>query len=445
MMMNKRFLSLLCLLTFTPILLSITTAGGVAFSGSYMERATGIEALYLNPANIHKKTFGAEYMFLSLSSGINNNAFYADLILGEKGRLLSEKEKSDILDRMYKSAVASGHAHLILAGFSVDKWAVSTGINAFGYGRLDKDYLKIALQGNEYGKFYDFSANTGAAGMLYQDVTVGYGGETINKWFPEKMDNWPDIQVGISASYLIGATMYKIDEFLSEARAELLYRETNNMRQQVVLRNSDKGSGFKMNIGLASEVYSWDDDHYITTGMSFDNIFGFMKWHKHDYTGYNLDLEMTFEKDDNGEYVYNDNTGDYYNEDDDELNIHPDEWSDTNTRTENFPITYRLGGKYVYKKMSASLDLEQNLWKHPAYSYSPEISLGFEYIFGNKWPVQLGYRVPFRDFLAAYSIGGGVRTSSFELGLAFSVVDSFNYRHMKGFSFGTYTKFSYDW
>jgi len=426
MMTTKRLFVALGIFFLIQSLSATTVPSGVGLAGSYLERVSGIEALNLNPANIDKKPIDAEYAILSWSLGISNNAFYAGLILGEEGRLLSKKEKKDILDRMYLSAIAKGNAQLLLAGFSVDKWAVSTSINAFGYGRLDKKFFKIILEGNDYGVKYDFSDKTSFAGLLYQDITLGYGGEVINGWFGDYLQYWPDILVGISASYLIGTKMLETDKLQSELLAQALSYDSTEMTQAVVVRQSDKGQGFKSNIGLSSQVYTWDDNHYITAGMSFDNLFSFIKWGKNKYLPYQYDILI-----DNFEMTTVDT---------DSL-----VWTEGRSHTTHFPVTHRMGTKYVYKKMSASFDIEQNFTRHPAFSHTPEMSLGYEYIFGQRWPVQLGYRVPFREFLAAYSLGAAYKSPYFEFGFALSIEDSINYKNTKGLSIASYTKYRFDW
>jgi len=446
----QKSLCVLGILFFMRVLSATTVPSGVGFAGSYLERASGIEALQLNPANIDKKLLGAEYMFFSFAFGLSENFFATDLVLGEEGRLLSSKEKSDILDKMYKSAIARGNAQLLLAGFSYDRWAISTSLNAFGYGRLDKKLFEIALEGNEYGVRYNFSKNTGMAGVLYQDITVGYGGEVINGWVGEYigkyinkgwfeeyigkyLENSPDILVGVSASYLLGTKMYEIDELRSEIATEALINTDEEFTQAAVVRESEKGIGFKMNLGFSSQVYTIQEDHYVTAGMSFDNLFGFIQWNRNKYHNIRYDVLIS-----NNKYEFT-----HVETDVDDAYADP-VWVDE-THTSFFPITYRLGGKYVYKNMSGSLDFEQNFWKHAAFSHTPEISLGYEYIIGKRWPVHIGYRVPCWDFLAAYSFGAAYKSPFFEIGFGLSVEDSMNYRFMKGMSFATYTKYRFDW
>jgi len=429
---NKKTLLGLYLLILLIPLSATTIPSGVGLAGSYLERASGIDALTLNPANIDKKAVSAEYEFFSFHSGFSENFFYAGLILGEEGRLLSPKEKRNLLNKMYKSAIARGNAHLLLAGFSFDKLAVSTSINAFGYSRFDKKVLQIILEGNEYGVHYDFSSRTGLAGILYQDITLGYGGEVINGWFGDYLQDLPDIQIGASASYLIGAKMFETDRLHSELIIEKLMDEDTKMTQSLMVRESEKGQGFKTNIGLSSQVYTWQDDHYVTAGMSFDNLFGFMEW------GRNKNHEMLYEL-----VIYDKFSFDYIETEHDSVYTEP-EW-ENKAHTSRFPITYRFGSKYVYKDLSASFDFEQNLWKHTAFSHTPEISLGLEYIFWDRMPVQIGYRLPCWDFLDAFAFGTAYRSPYFEIGFAVSVEDSMNYKNMKGASFATYSKYRFDW
>jgi len=434
-MMAKKCCISICIIIYILSLSATSVPAGFALAGSYLERATGIDALHLNPAKINEKVTTAEYSFFSFAGGLSVNFFHAGILLGPEGRMMGDREKNEILDDIYLSAIAKGNAQLLIAGFSVDKYAISTSMNAFGYSRLDKKYATLILQGNEYGTHYNFSNNTGMSGMLYQDMTVGYGGEVINGWFGEYMADLPDVYVGISASYLIGAKMAETDKVKSELLTTVLMNSTLEMTQSAVVRESERGKGFKMNIGFSSQVYTWDDEQYVTAGTSFDNLFGFIDWKKNKYYSKVYDIHLK-----NHEYTFEmDNADDYLTESDFE------EWTTNGIHTTHFPVTHRMAGKYVYKTLSASLDIEQNLTRHNAFSHTPEISLGFQNVFGKKWPVQLGYRVPFREFLAAYAFGAAYCSPFYEIGFALSVENSFNYKNMKGASFAIYNKYRFNW
>jgi len=421
--MKKTFLAII-LLSVVMTIFPVTTPLSVAFSNSTLQRASGIEASYNNPANIDDKIFGAEYMFLALSAGFNNNFLSLSPFLKGEGSMLYDDDKKAIIGKLYKSGTINGHLQLIIAGLSLDKWSFSTSVNAYGYGRLDKNYLKIAFEGNDYGAHYDFSKNTGMAALLYQDLTVGYGGVNINDYFPDQMENFPDVLVGVSASYLFGGMMYEVDKYLSNL--SIAYPD-NELDQYTVLRESIVGSGFKMNIGLSSKIVEYEDQHFISAGISFDNLLGFIHWKDNKFRS----------------FFYNGNF------DDDKF-----DWIETNENfeyertgyyTSRFPIIFRFGSKYAYKDFSFSADFEQSLWKHPAFGYDPEVSFGVEQVFFGRWPIQLGYRLPINDVVAAYSAGTGYRFDVLEFGVSMQVDNSEHYRHMKGLSLGMFTKIRYDW
>jgi len=401
---------------------SITTPASVAFANSYLQRATGIEASYLNPANINSKPMNKELQFLNFATGFSNNFASLEPMLYDDGHLLTQKEKNAFLKDITNSAMLNVHTQVILAGFSYNMWSFSTASNAYGYGRFHKDYFKLALNGNTEEVRYNFSKKTDFATLVYQDLTVGYGGVALSDFFPELMEGIPEILVGISGSFLFGGVMYDVDKYSSTLAIE--YPGTT-LNQYIVIRDSSIGSGLKMNLGLSSQVYNFDDDHYITAGTSFDNLLGFIYWR-------NVKLNS---------YLYN---GDFNTKKFEYTETNEDSDYSGNPHTTQFPITFRLGSKYVYQATSVSLDYEQNLWKHPAFSYDPQVSLGFEQLLYQKWPIQLGYRLPIGDFVSAYSIGTGYRGSKVEFGLSLQFDKAPHIKYAKGMSFGLFTKIHYD-
>jgi len=418
----KKDLITLSLLVVAIKLLPITTPSSVAFSNSYLQRASGIEASYLNPANINDKPYGAEYTFLSLATGISNNFISLSPFLKGEGNDLTQKDKDAIYGHLFRSGTVNGHAQFIIFGMSLDKWSFSTSVNAHGYGRLDKRYLKIAFEGNELGVKYNLSKNTGFGALVYQDLTVGYGGVNINDYFPEQMGEMPQVLLGVSASYLLGGISYEVDKYLSELAMQ--YPE-NEIDQYAVLRESSIGNGFKMNVGLSSKIFDYDERHYITAGTSFDNLLGFLHWRDNKFTSFYYNGSFT-----NGQFDY---TQDDF------------KYDGTTFHTSHFPITFRFGSKYVYQDFSFSADYEQNLWKHPAFSYGPEVSFGLEQVLFHRWPIQLGYRLPLLDYVPAYSFGTGYRFNTIEFGLSMKVDQSLHYKYIKGASLGMFTKIRYDW
>jgi len=403
-------------------LLPTTTPSSVAFSNSYLQRASGIEASYWNPANINDKQYGAEYMFLSLSAGAGNNFLTLKPFLKGEGNDLENNDKNAIIGKLFRSGTVNGHAQLIIMGMSLDKWSFSTSSNVHGYGRIDKRYLKIALFGNDLGVKYDLSKNTGFGALGYEDLTVGYGGVSINDYFPDQMSDTPEILFGFSASYLFGGYMLELDKFVSKFAFQFNDDgDQSTLDQVAVLRKSSIGHGFKMNVGVSSVLLNYSERHFLTTGISFDNLLGFIHWRNNDFSSIFYNGSFTsFETD---QFDYEGNS--FY--------------------TTHFPITFRFGSKYVYKDLSLSADYEQNLWKHPAFSYDPEVSFGVEQVLFKRWPIQFGYRLPLLDYVPAYSFGTGYRFNTVEFGLSLKIDQSEHYRHIKGASIGMFTKIRYDW
>ena len=468
----KRYIILILLTVFTALLFSNSTGSSTAFSGSFLQRVSGSEALYWNPANInrlqrtgfyslpyvspsptHPRSFfterlNHELLILPYSISLENNALSLDLYNSFAGELINDSHRRKISKSIDKSLFTSFNLNTIFIGYTYKNYAFSTAINAVGKGHVDKEFVDILLYGNKITTLDDevrldhtFDKEHNKFGALaYQDYSLGYGGYRLNDLYPAYLDEYPSIYGGISMSYLAGYSHIETIDFkgeLSSHEEEGLYLD-----QQIVVREALKrpeggdnmpsvgvfGSGFKMSIGFSSDVIEIATDHYMSFGLAFDNMFGFLKWNKETRkTYYSVLIDTVHIKD--------------LEED---LIIDKEYSEDISSYTTKLPFVTRFGVKYTYTDLVASLDYAQNHGNEKIYINDPEISLGLEYPAYYSWlPARIGFRLPIGDYQAAYSFGLGLHFKNFETGFGYQSTGAFFTSKAKGFELGAYMRVRY--
>ena len=403
-------------------LFSFGTPSSAPFANSYLQRATGVEAVYWNPANIPNIPTSFEIMSFSAVGSFENNMLSLDLYNRIMGQFLDEEIKMEMLDAIDKNFSFGVNANSILAAVSYENFAYSTGVNVAGRGKVDKQFLELILIENDYDKVYDFTAeNNDFLALGYQDFTVGYGGFHLNQFF-NNGDNFPNIYAGMSMSFLMGyymAEMTHFDGVLSTDDVNGLVLD-----QYTDIKTGQMGTGFKMSLGFSMDAVNFAENHYITAGLSFDNLFASMRWRNN--------TEMREYHIYSNNYFFNHLEKDIWEED--------EETYDIDSFISRLPFILRLGGLYRQNDFSASLDYAHNFGNSKAFNYDPNISMGLEYVIHNNFPVQVGFRLPIGDLNAICSMGAGYRHRNFEIGLAYQSFDAFYSNQTKGLAYSMYMK-----
>jgi hypothetical protein len=242
--------------------------------------------------------------------------------------------------------------------------------------------------------------------------------------FPDLMENIPNIYFGASLRLLCGFISLETADYTGSFDAQ---DEGMNLYQEIIIRSGQIGFGFKMALGFSSEVYEIDENHNISVGLTFDNIFGQISWSK--------DLEETHYIIESEEKFLNQLDRDFYDEHERSYSI--------SSFTSTLPFNVKMGVLYRFNDFSFSLDYSQNFGSSHAYFYSPEVTMGAEYVIAGWLPLQLGMRLPNKDSHAKYSLGAGLRFDRFECGFGYKGVGSLFGDKTKGLAVSTYMKFRF--
>ncbi|MCL2064468.1 MAG: hypothetical protein FWG98_08855 [Candidatus Cloacimonetes bacterium] len=431
-MKNIKIITIFFLLcSLSGALFGLGTPSSFSFAHSYLQRATGVEALYWNPANITNIPTKAEIMLpLSLAGSAENNMMSLDLYNRVMGATLDDPLKQEMLNALDGNLRFGVNVNMI-TGFALGNFAYSTGVTVVGKGMVDEQFIELALTGNEttegenhsdieFGD-YDFSdEHNEFLTLAYQDVSIGYGGFRLNQLFPNG-DNIPNIYAGIGISSLIGYFIAEVTEFSGSLEAN---NDGLTLDQTTKLKTGTLGTGFKMSLGFSVDAVQFDENHYITAGLSMDNIFGQIRWRNNlEETRYEIFVD---------DYILNDlNFGMHHQE---------EETLDAEAFTSRIPFLMKMGGFYRYNDFSASLDYAQYIGSSKAFNYDPNIALGLEYLAFNYVPVQFGLRLPIGDLSTICSLGIGYRHKNVEVGLAYQSFDAFLGENTKGLAYSMYSK-----
>lgn len=418
---------IICLLSLmSTVLMGITTASSLPFSNSYLQRATGVEANYWNPATLHNLQARHEILFLPFTFRADNNAISLSLYNKVSGQFLDEQKKNDILDSIDGSVKFGMSVNAIIFGYANRRWALSSATNFFAKGKIDKNYLELLLMGNEYNRSYVFTTeNNNFAMLAYQDFTFSYGGILLNKYIPQMKDlDMPDVYMGLGISALVGAAnveMYKFDGVFTASDDGL------SLNQKATVRTGSLGTGYKLSWGLSSDVLTINENQVLSAGLTINNILGTIKWtsntEKREYIAVIDSVYMNKLDDD----IFKDDEivtkiGDYSTE---------------------LPLSFKMGLNYRVSDFSFSMDYAQNSKAHNAFSSDPKLSFGAEYDVVGIMPIQLGYRMPIGDLPSLYSVGLGLRFKYYEFGFGYQSVGALFTDSTKGVAFSGQMKFRF--
>ncbi len=411
--MIKKYLYLVVIsLLLANIINAIPTPNSVAFSGSYLLRAYGAEALYWNPASLNKDYRDIVFPGMNQTFCIANNSFDLDNYNYVSGRYLTLKDKKMILSNIDKRLKVDAQAHVFVFGMTLGNLAIATSMHGQGGLRLSKEYIKLALLGNEETD-YVFTKKYNQLNFLsYQDYTLGAGDFEISHYLNN--DKIPEIKAGFSASALVGIGAAETEYYKGSFHSGM---DGMAFKQDIKIKTGIGGLGTKALIGFKSEPM-----RNLDVGLSFDNLFGFIRWFgKKERLSYSIDADSTYASD---------LGNDFYTQVDSTEAI-----SDYNTK---IPVEMRMGTKYRYKQGSLSMDWVQGFQSSALTSSIGRICLGAEYQPILKMPIKMGFSFGNRDYPWIMSYGLGFYGKYIDCGFG---VQTFEYlipgKHSKGMSFST--------
>jgi hypothetical protein len=241
------------------------TPRGLGVSGALVGTARGLDALFVNPANL--ALAGAPRWTLGLPQATIAGTV-AGPSLGDLVNLLDRDALSPAdKDRIFGAVPAAGaegrlDARVPVLGFQRERVAVAVSYGAVGEHGIARDVFDLALYGYQPGRI-DYRAEGTAGSMItYWDIAAAYG------------DRTGAVSWGVTAHYLRGRTALR--SWVTEPRFDLSGSDIEADYVSVILRG---GHGFALDVGAAYEprpgltlsaaianalgTMSWSDDLYI--------------------------------------------------------------------------------------------------------------------------------------------------------------------------------------
>ncbi len=131
-------------------------------------------------------------------------------------------------------------------------------------GLIAKDYIDLALNGNELGRSYSFTG-TQAVSYVISNVKISFG-------FPIDVSMFHEFAIGATLKYFQGFGFASLNNLKGTF---VTYDDGIDSDGQVVARYSKGGSGLGANIGLVMVPEAG-----VTVGFVMNNIFTQSNWSK---------------------------------------------------------------------------------------------------------------------------------------------------------------------
>ncbi|MDZ7268455.1 MAG: hypothetical protein ONB48_12035 [candidate division KSB1 bacterium] len=188
----------------------LANARSFGMAGAYLALARGAEVSSWNPANLGLRDNPARSLhFLALGLHISNNAFAKNDYHLYNGAWLSEKDKETILQLIPSDGLRfQVGSEATLAAYSHQHLAVTVALQGFSSGRLQRDFIALALQGNVLNRRYELAGNHGSA---FAAVVAGFSfGRPVS--LPLLTRHVREFAAGITISYLHGLAAAEVRE-----------------------------------------------------------------------------------------------------------------------------------------------------------------------------------------------------------------------------------------
>jgi hypothetical protein len=458
----KKYILLTALLALSAILTAISTGPAVPLANSYLQRATGVEANYWNPANINrqnlnnapafndsiavadlikrtKKANRQEILFVPVQLKIENDILSLNLYNSFAGQQITDDKKNQIINSIDKN-ITLAFDNSIQMGYRRNRVAFSTSSHIKLKARLDKQLAEV-INGNRFifkedekteDNIHVFNHdNNNVQALAYQDITLGFGSYSVNNGFKSlfkniEIDQFPTIYFGTTFSYLLGYGHAATKEF--NGILEMGDEDGIFFDQRVVTNHAILGNGFKAGFGFSTEDILINEKQSFSIGLSWDNLFGQIKWNgTTESTTYMATIDNVHALDA-----------------EDDILVEHSETIEIDPYTIKLPTIFRFGIHYNYNDLSASFDISKTNGMAKLYSQDPEISIAIQHPLYWKWlQGQFGYRIPNGENQAVYAFGLKGDWRKFETGFGYQSFDAFFNDKAKGVMLSYYTKWKF--
>ena len=397
------FTALLSSVSFFPLSgQSNFTARSVSLGGAFSSYARGVDALGWNPANLGfwakdealgEKGKRSVKLPFSLAFDLGNNTISPDWISDyfDVG-YINDELKNEMINSLPDNDWLLFQALRVPFGFSINNFAVSTGLDINGRIASHTDVFELLFNGLRFDNSISLDGNVVFEAVV--PVTIGYGKEfysiLLNKYFDR-------VYVGGAVKYLTG--LNRISTEFSNSTLSTS-KESVNIQTTTSLTSAMLGTGVALDLGVAAL-----SGEKLYLSASLNNLFGKINWSNSDIASGSVNLNV------------------------DELNISEldsllEEASTTDETTDKVSSTYPgyfvAGFHYQYRpNVSFHSTLIQGLSDDMNVSTTPRLSFGSE-INSNSWlTIRFGISAGgIEDF--RWGTGFGLNFSKFHLDFGIS-------------------------
>jgi len=324
----------------------------VGLANAFTSFARGVYAPSWNPANLaldDNPTF--DFNLVGIGLHIGNSTFSKHFYDVYNGKYLNNSDKEDILSRIPDSGFRLlSKEHLQVLGFSVKSFALTITGQAASNVTLDKDYMKLALQGIDMNRRYDLSGTHGE-GMSYSSLAFS-GAHRFTVPYVDFL------AVGVNLRYLFGIGYASV----KTQKLEIYNSYNGNASGKLSGKYAIIGHGFGFDLGAATRWKGWN------TGLAFSNLLASIKWtgemHAH-YDGFHTLTPLnvfSLSQVDQDSAVHVDTT---------ETDLQP-----FSTR---LPLEMRVGVSRTWHKFLFAADYHQGFSNHAGVSPQPYLAVAGEW------------------------------------------------------------------
>jgi hypothetical protein len=198
----------------------------------------------INPA-LYSVRGAGRVDLLSLSAGAGNNAFSVGDYSLYNGSFITEADKDDILASVPESGLDTRtHAYAGAGAAIGGGFYIAAGARAGQNSTMPRDVLDLALRGNEIARTYCMDNASGEA-MAVADISLAYSTPVslTGRYF----------FVGARLHYLKGLAYGGV---LGASGCLTTEEESLSGEGELVMRTSQGGSGYSLDIGVSHRTYS---------------------------------------------------------------------------------------------------------------------------------------------------------------------------------------------
>ena len=392
---------LICSLTGSALAGAESSARSLAMGGANIGLAQGVDAGKYNPANLgltdYQKT-GVELFGVGLI--VKNNAFTLDDYNKYTGAILSDADKTDILDKIPTEGLQLlVDGELSAMSFATGQFAVNiTGVGVADVN-LSKDIVDLVFNGNTFADTINLE---GSSSDIYSYASVG-----LSYGMPVYSAGSRQLAVGATFKYLRGIASEHLVELHGMAATFATGFEGSG---EMIAKTATGGRGFAVDLGAALKL-----NNQYTVGARIENFIGSITWDKEtEEHGYLFDFD-TMTVDNAGE--------DYVTSEDYTI--------PTGSYTTDLPAVLTIGLAKTTGKMLWAVDWEQGLQKKPGAATKPLIKVGAEYSLLSFMPLRAGF-LSGGNLNTAFSLGTGLHFGPFYIDFGMATGGSLSGSSAKG-------------